>query len=126
MCNGGGPPKITITISATTATPYPPGLSDGLKSLPPGNPNDAKFTTFVVPNQSVQFIKGGDVTEIQILEVAGSDIFKTDPTAANNWTGVIGTPKKGDPDFLEYLINYKVKGHSEQYSQDPKLEMKKQ
>ncbi|NNK72274.1 MAG: hypothetical protein HKO94_03685 [Flavobacteriaceae bacterium] len=125
MCNGGGPPKITITISATTANPFPPGLSDGVTTLPPGGPNDANFTTVVVPNQTVQFVKGGDVTEIAIVEGSGSDIFKTDPTAENNWTGVIGTGPNNNED-REYTINYKVSGHTQTYSQDPKLQMKKQ
>ena len=123
MCNGG-PTKIIITVSATTANPAPPGLSDGVTSLPIGGGNDAEFTTMVVAGQQVQFVTAGDITEfVEIREGAGSDIFKTDPTAANNWTGVIGS--LAAPDTREYTIFYNVKGApNNPYQQDPKLRMK--
>ncbi len=124
MCNGGGPPKIVITITATTAVPFPPGLSDGATTLPVGGSSDKDFTTPVVPNQQVQFVKAGDITEIQIIEGTGSDIFKTDPTAANNFTGVIGTGLQND-ESREYTIQYRVTGHDSPYDQDPQLKMKR-
>ena len=124
MCNGGGPPKITITITATTENPFPPGLSDGVTTLPIGGPNDSGFTTVVVPNQQVQFVKAGDITEFQIIEGQGSDIFKPDPTAANNYTGVIGTNLQNDQS-REYTIQYRVKGHDSPFDQDPELKMKR-
>jgi hypothetical protein len=123
MCNGG-PTKIIVTVSATTANPAPPGLSDGVTSLPIGGGNDAEFTTTVVAGQQIQFVPGGDVTAItRITEGAGSDIFKTDPTPANNMTGVIGSLPANDT--REYTIFYTVKGHEgTTYQQDPKLHMK--
>ncbi|MBZ0326312.1 MAG: hypothetical protein K8F54_01790 [Altibacter sp.] len=123
MCNGG-PTKIIVTVSATTANPAPPGLSDGVTSLPIGGGNDAAFTTVVVAGQQIQFVPAGDITEITaIQEGSGSDIFKTDPTAANNWTGVIGSLPASDT--REYTIFYNVKGApGNPYRQDPKLQMK--
>ena len=123
MCNGG-PTKIIITVSATTANPAPPGLSDGVSSLPIGGGNDAEFTTTVVAGQQVQFVAAGDITGFtDITEGPGSDIFKTDPTAANNWTGVIGSLPSTDT--REYTIYYNVKGApNNPYKQDPKLRMK--
>lgn len=123
MCNGGGPPKITVTVSATTAVPFPPGLSDGVSSVEPGGTNDKEFTTTVQPGQTVQFVPGGNVTQITaITEGEGSDIFSTDPTKANNWTGVIGS-NLAKNDTREYTICYQVSGHNDTYCQDPKLRM---
>lgn len=128
MCNG--PSKITITVSATAAIPHPPGLSDGLTTLPPGAPNDKAFTTEVVANQPVQFVKGGAVSAItKIEEGEGSDIFSTDPTPENNFLGKIGSLGAGQS--REYTIYYTVTGKVDQsgdpivYKQDPQLQMKR-
>ena len=130
MCNGGGPAKITITVSATTDKPYPPGLSDGVTTMPIGGGNDANFTTEVVANQPIQFVVGGDVTAItEIKEGPGSDIFSTDPTPANKFLGKIGSLPKGDT--REYAIYYTVAGNVDEngnpvvFQQDPKLQMKR-
>jgi hypothetical protein len=126
MCNGGGPPKIIITFSATTAVPHPPGISDGETTLPPGGPNDKKFTTAVKPGQQVQFKVAGDISAIaSITEGEGSDIFETDPTAANDWTGTVGKKLEND-DTREYTVCYNVNNApANPYCQDPQLKMKR-
>jgi len=123
MCPGPKPLPITITISATTAQPFPPGLSDGLLTVPIGGPNDADFTTQVVPGQQVNFSVAGDISEITaIIEDAG-DLFSVNPTKENNWVGIIG-PKKNIP-ISDYTVCYNVKGAAANpYCQDPKLHMK--
>tara|TARA_R100000935_G_scaffold8302_2_gene17350 strand:+ start:47867 stop:48241 length:375 start_codon:yes stop_codon:yes gene_type:complete len=123
MCPGPKPLPITITVSATTALPWPPGLSDGLTSVPIGGANDADFTTEVVPGQQVIFVTAGDIIAItQITESAG-DLFSINPTPENNFTGTIG-PKKAILNS-EYTLYYTVKGHEGTvYEQDPKLNMK--
>lgn len=125
MCNGGGPPKIIITFSATTAIPKPPGISDGSNQVGIGEGGDKKFTTEVKPGQKVQFKVAEDISGItKIEEGPGSDIFKTDPSAANEWTGVIGN--LDDEDTREYTVYYNVNGAPDNpYCQDPELKMKR-
>lgn len=123
MCNGKKPTPITITVSATTATPWPPGLSDGLTSMPIGGGNDANFTTDVVPGQQVTFKVSEDISEITDIREGVGDLFSVNPTAANGWTGIVG-PKKANPES-DYTICYNVNGApNNPYCQDPKLHMK--
>ncbi|MBT8184474.1 MAG: hypothetical protein KJN76_06520 [Eudoraea sp.] len=118
------PPVITITITATTAVPHPPGISDGTTTLPPGGPNDKAFTTEVVPGQTVKFTMAGDITGItKIKEGSGSDIFSQDPTPENDFTGIIGSLPSSDT--RAYTIYYNVKDAPKNpYHQDPQLKMR--
>ncbi len=123
MCPGPKPLPITITVTATTATPWPPGLSDGLLSVPVGGPNDAAFTTEVVPGQQINFVAAGDIIAFTSIVESVGDLFSVDPTPANNFSGTIG-PKKAIVGS-EYTIFYTVRGHEGTvYQQDPKLHMK--
>lgn len=126
MCNGGGPPKIIITFSASTDIPHPPGISDGSNTISIGAGGDEKFTTVVKPGQKVQFKVDGDISDISsITEGPGSDIFETDPSAENDWTGTIGK-NLADDDTREYTVCYNVNGApSNPYCQDPELKMKR-
>lgn len=121
MSGGNKPPKITITVSATTATPHPPGLSDGVLTIPIGGSGDAEFTTDVVKGQTVQFVGAENLTLTSITEDV--NLFSTNPTPANNFTGIVGSlPKK---ETKEYTLFYTVTGHpDETYQQDPKIRMK--
>jgi len=124
MCPGPKPLPITITVSATTAQPFPPGLSDGLNTLPIGGPNDAKFITEVVPGQEVHFVVGGDITEITTITETVGDFFSTNPSKANNWVGIVGSKRTNVPGS-DYTVCYYVKGAAANpYCQDPKLQMK--
>ncbi len=123
MCNGSKPLPITITVTATTANPFPPGLSDGITTLPIGGPNDANFTTEVVPGQKITFKVAGDISAITAIKEGAGDLFSVDPSAANGWTGTVG-PVKANPGS-EYTICYNVNGApNNPYCQDPKLLMK--
>ncbi len=124
-------PKITVAVTATTAIPHPPGLSDGSVSLPPGSSEegDKAFTIFVEEGQTIQFVGGGDLT-ITAFSVKPPNPFKPGdhyryfPGPQNNYTGVIGS--FGDDDVREFTISYIVKGHGNKpYSQDPQLKMKR-
>lgn len=124
MCPGPDPLPITITITATTAIPHPPGLSDGLLSVPVGGANDADFTTEVVANQKIHFVVGGDITEITAITETVGDFFSVNPTQKNGWVGTVG-PKRANKPGSEYTICYNVRGASENpYCQDPKLRIK--
>lgn len=118
MSHGNKPKKITITVSATTATPHPPGLSDGTLTLPIGGTGDKEFTTGVVSGQTVQFVGAENLTLTKITEDV--DLFSTNPTPANNFTGIVGTLPKEET--KEYTLFYTVAGHPDKtYQQDPKL-----
>lgn len=116
-------PKMTITVSATEEHPFPPGLSDGLMSTPPGGneQTDIDFTTPVSCGQVVQFVSSGEISSMSIVEGEG-DFFRVDPSAENNWTGLVGSMA---PDVKhEYTIHYAVNG-VQQPPQDPQLQMKR-
>lgn len=124
-------PKITVIVSATTATPHPPGLSDGSVSLPPGSSEQGAkdFTILVEEGQTIQFVGGGDLT-ISGFALKGPSPFKPSdhhkyfPGPQNHYTGVIGS--FGNNDVREFTITYHVKGHGDYpYSQDPQLQMKR-
>ncbi|WP_297795615.1 hypothetical protein [uncultured Eudoraea sp.] len=118
MSHGNKPKKITINVSATTAIPHPPGLSDGTLSLPIGGPGDAEFTTDVVKGQPVQFVGTENATITKITEDV--DLFSTNPTPANKFTGIVGSLPENET--KEYTLFYTVAGHPGiTYKQDPKI-----
>lgn len=110
---------ITITISATKAVPYPPTISDGTNTVST-EPSDEGLVTAVSTGNQIKFVKAGDITSIEIIETGGQDVFSTNPTAQNNWTGVIGVFPATTTEA--YSITYVVDGTT--YVLDPQLRMK--
>ena len=121
MCNNPTTKAHTINVSATTAKPWPPTLSDGT-NVSSTEGGDINFTTLVSAGDSVAFTVGGDVSALKKIKETKGNLFKTNPTAANNWTGIINDSKKNDK--AEYSIEYDVTGAPDNpYKQDPKLQM---
>lgn len=123
------PKKIIITISATETHQYPPGLSDGTVSLPPGGPEDGdrEFTILVEENQKIQFVSGGEAVVMGIVPPDGAthypenrNPFSTEPSDQNGLTGVI---RKWDGPSAKFTINYRVGNNK--HTQDPELRMKR-
>lgn len=109
---------IKITVSATTAKPWPPTLNDG-KHESSTEPGDKAFTTDVSPGDKVQFVAEGDLTLKSIEETVGN-LFSQDPKTSNDFVGVIKGSKPGT--IADYTIHYTVKNApSNPYKQDPKL-----
>ena len=111
---------IKITVSATTANPFPPSLSDGTNTST--GLGDENFTTDVSAGDKVQFLVGENVTKITAITETVGNLFSQDPSAANNWTGVVKGSKPGT--IADYSISYDVSGApNNPYTQDPKLRM---
>jgi hypothetical protein len=108
---------ITITISATTAVPWPLTISDGT-SVGSTDGGDQNLVTRVNPGDTVVFKTAGDITAINAIQVKNGspDLFSTDPTSSNGWTGIIGAK---NTNVESYNIQYTVGGTV--YTQDPKI-----
>ena len=114
------PKTINITISATTTDPYPPTLTDPTHSSNT-EPGDIDFTTKVGPGDHVQFLIGGDITAITAIPETAGNLFSRNPLATNDWNGII-KGSRNNPNST-YSISYTVAGHTDTYTQDPKLTM---
>lgn len=110
------PKTITITISATAENPGSPTVSDDNRGVGSG----PTFTTSVAEGDTVVFAVSGDSTN-NIAEISNlvikNDLFSTEPTKENNWTGIIGDTE-GD---ITYTIVYRMKD----YRLDPKIKVNK-
>lgn len=118
MC-GSNTTTVTITISATNATPFPPTISDGVH-VASTQTDDDNLTTSVKSGYIVVFKKAGDVGGITgIYETGGSNVFSTIPTLQpdGTWKGVIGSFPQGT--IESYGISYTVGAIT--YNQDPKI-----
>lgn len=112
---------INITVSATTAQPWPPTLTDPTHSSDT-EPGDIAFTTAVSAGDRVQFLTGGNVTAIACISETEGNIFSVNPSFANGWLGVIKGAAPGT--IASYRIIYDVNNESNHpYSQDPKIEV---
>ncbi len=114
----------TVTVSATTANPFPPSLSDDEGNNANTGPGDAAMTTLVGPGDSVSWQRAGDVSSLDnIFEPTGTDLFIIDPSKEDDgtWVGIIGSMPPGSEEA--YSITYSVAG-VQQPTQDPKLRVK--
>lgn len=112
----------TVTVSATTANPFPPSLSDDEGHQADTAEGDKNMTTLVGPGDSVTWAKGGNISSLDnVFETNGVDLFIVDPSQENNgtWIGIVGSLPPGTEE--EYSITYTVQGKS--YTQDPRLRM---
>lgn len=109
---------ITITISATTASPSPLTISDGT-TVGSTDTDDQNLITKVNPGDTIVFKIAGDISEINAIQVkdGSPDLFSTDPTSRNGWTGIIGAKVTS---IESYNIQYTVGGII--YMQDPKIQ----
>jgi len=109
---------ITITISATTASPSPLTISDGT-TVGSTDTDDQNLITKVNPGDTIVFKIAGDISEINAIQVkdGSPDLFSTDPTSRNGWTGIIGAKVTS---IESYNIQYTVGGTI--YMQDPKIQ----
>jgi|TARA_R100000479_G_scaffold70100_3_gene33731 hypothetical protein len=126
MCGPKPPTKISLTIGATTANPFPPTLTDDSGFTSITEPADQKTTTLVSPGNIMIWKISEDITEINaITETVGDDVFSTNPTrqADGTWQGVVGNFPPGNEQY--YSITYTVKGApSNPYTQDPIMKIK--
>lgn len=113
----------TVTVSATTAKPYPPSLSDDEGHQADTEDGDKNMTTLVGPGDVVTWQKGGNISSLDnVFETAGTDLFIVDPSPGNNgtWVGIVGSMDSGAEEA--YSITYTVGGQS--HTQDPRLKMR--
>jgi hypothetical protein len=123
MC-GPKPKIISLTIGATTASPFPPTLADdgGFTSIT--EPADKKTTTLVSPGNIMIWKMSEDIISIKIVEKEGQDIFSINPAPQpdGTWQATVGKFPKGNT--REYDIIYTVKDATgNPYTQDPKIKM---
>ena len=111
---------ITITISATTAVPWPLTISDGTLTSTTDD-GDQNFVTNVNAGDSIAFVTAGDITEIVSIQAkpGNPDLFSTDPSSSNRWTGVLGAKTTN---VESYNITYNVRGNDGPYTQDPRIQ----
>ena len=111
---------ITITISATTDAPSPLTINDGT-SVGSTDSGDQNLVTKVNSGDTITFKIAGDITEIIAIQLkpGSPDLFSTDPTSSNGWTGVLGSKSTNTE---SYNILYKVRGHYDVYTHDPKIQ----
>jgi len=128
MCGPKPPIKISLTIGATTAIPFPPTLEDDSGFTSITEPADKKTTTLVNPGNIMIWKKSEDITEINaITETGGDDVFSTNPTKQSDgtWQGVVGNFPPGNEQW--YSITYTVKGALKNpYTQDPRIKVRAQ
>ena len=116
MC---GSKSVTIVVSATAASPFPPTISDGT-SVGSTEEGDENLTTNVGSGYTVVIKMAGDISAINnIYATNGTNLFSSGPTRQSDgsWSGVIGSLHKGTVE--KYIINYNVGGNT--YIQDPKI-----
>lgn len=122
MCGPGPSNSITIVVSATTAAPFPPTISDGT-NVGSTETGDENLTTNVGAGYTVTIKKGGDISAINNIypNLNSPNLFSQGPVlqADGSWVGVIGTLPKNTTE--SYSIDYTVNGTM--YTQDPKIQM---
>jgi hypothetical protein len=120
MCGPGPSNSITIVVSATTAAPFPPTISDGT-NVGSTESEDANLTTNVGTGYTITLKKGGDISAINNIypNLNSPNLFSQGPTLQpdGSWVGVIGSLPKNTTE--SYSIDYTVNGTM--YTQDPKL-----
>lgn len=125
MC-GPKPTKISLTIGATTAIPYPPTLTDDKGFTSITEKGDKKTTTLVSPGNIMIWKMSGDITKINAInEMGGDDVFSTNPTAQpdGTWQAVVGKFPPGNEQA--YNIIYTVKDATNNpYTQDPVMRIR--
>ena len=117
MC--GSNPTVTILISATSTTPYPPAITDGV-NISSTEQGDEDFTTSVTAGTNVIIKKSGAISEITAVTYTGeSNVFSSPPIKQSDgtWKGVIGSFPANTEET--YSISYVVGGQT--YTQDPKI-----
>lgn len=130
MCGPKPPPpptKISLTVGARTATPFPPTLTDDSGFTSISEDGDQNTVTLVSPGNIMIWKKSGDIFKINaITETGGEDIFSTNPTeqADGSWQGVVGNFPSGNAET--YSITYSVNGVSGTFTQDPVIRIKPQ
>lgn len=121
MCGPGPSNSITIVVSATTAAPFPPTISDGT-NVGSTEIGDENLTTNVGKGYTITIKKGGDISAINNIypNLNSPNLFSTVPTlqADGSWVGVIGTFPQSTTE--SYSIDYTVNGTL--YTQDPKIQ----
>jgi hypothetical protein len=126
MCGPKPPIKISLTIGATTAIPYPPTLTDdgGFTSIT--EPGDKNTVTLVSPGNIMIWKKSGDITKIiAVVETGGDEVFSTNPSLQpdGTWHAVVGNFPSGNEQA--YSIVYAVKGATcNCYCQDPVMRIR--
>jgi hypothetical protein len=116
MC---GSKSVTIVVSATSASPFPPTISDGT-SVGSTEEGDENLTTNVGSGYTVVIKMAGDISSINnVYSTNGVNLFSSGPSRQSDgsWSGVIGALPKGTVET--YSINYTVGGNT--YIQDPKI-----
>ncbi|MEH6762937.1 MAG: hypothetical protein V7655_00425 [Aequorivita antarctica] len=127
MC-GTKPTKITLTIGATTANPFPPTLTDdgGFTSIT--EPGDKNTVTLVSPGNIMIWKMSENITKIiAVVETGGDDVFSTNPSLQpdGTWQAVVGNFPAGNE--KSYSIVYAVRGATcDCYCQDPIMRIKPQ
>lgn len=120
MCGPGPSTSVTIVVSATKTTPFPPTISDGT-NVGSTESGDQNLITNVGSGYTVTIKMGGDISAISnIYPNDGSpNLFSKGPDlqADGTWVGVIGTFPKSSVE--SYSIDYTVDGTL--YTQDPKI-----
>jgi hypothetical protein len=120
MCGPGPSNSVTIVVSATKTTPFPPTISDGT-NVGTTQSGDEDLTTGVGVGYTVTIKMGGDISAINRIypNRDSPNLFSKGPDLQpdGTWLGVIGTFPK---DTIEsYSIDYTVNGTL--YTQDPKI-----
>ncbi len=126
MCGPKPPTKISLTIGATTAIPFPPTLADDSGFTSITETGDQNTITFVSPGNIMIWKKTEDITEINaVTETGGEDVFSSNPKqqADGTWQAVVGNFPVGNEQ--SYSITYTVKGAPDNpYTQDPVMKIK--
>lgn len=124
MC--GGTPTVTITISASSETPYPPTIDDGTTRTSTVD-GDKNLVTLVNSGSNMVFKFSGDISAITAInETDGTNVFKSPPTRNDDgsWQGTIDSLPVGTEE--SYSITYMVNGAPDNpYTQDPKIKINK-
>ena len=98
MCGPKPATKISLTIGATTAIPFPPTLEDDTGFTSITEPGDQNTTTLVSPGDIMIWKKSEDITDINaVTETGGDAVFSTDPTKQSDgtWQAVVGNFPRG-------------------------------
>ncbi len=82
------------------------------------------ITTEIKKDQTVQWVASDGIASIQNItpKAGNTDLFSTDPSRANSWTGTVGDFAADTEEA--YSIYYKVDGDDTTYNDDPRLKMK--
>lgn len=125
MC-GPQPTKISLTIGATTAKPYPPTLTNDSGFTSITEDGDENTITLVSPGNIMIWKMSEDIIQINaVTETGGDDVFSKDPALQpdGTWQAVVGTFPSGNQQ--SYSITYTVKGAPKNpYKQDPYMRIR--